>query len=102
MDAAGVGVDILQTCLDNASTLSVASVNNPLLVQCANEINSITGYNDVTPADLKTALSTKTGRNGLRNYQTQMLRSTSAILLGNTVRYPRFPAASLTASKEPQ
>ena len=102
MDAAGVGVDILQTCLDNASTLSVASVNNPLLVQCANEINSITGYNDVTPADLKTALSTKTGRNGLRNYQTQMLRSTSAILLGNTVRYPRSPAASLTASKEPQ
>lgn len=100
-------------CLDNAAYLANASVDDDYLIQAAaalteqiNPVDRTTGqkvYRQVVnPADLCNLVATSTGRDALRKWYQQAIMTSVPVLLGETVRFSRFPAASLTASKDPQ
>lgn len=91
----------ISACLNNASYLANASVTDTSLVRAADLLSRQTNQL-VNPADLRDLLSTQSGRESLRKYYNQAIMDSVPLLLGSTVRFSRFPAASLTASKDPQ
>lgn len=91
----------VSSSINNAGTLMYAPDNDSTLVTGANILSQVLGV-EVTPAMYKQQLSTREGREQLIKWYQDSLISSVPVYQTSILRASRFPAGSLTASKDPE